>query len=123
MNSKHTRCFMWPMPKPMGPKQGHLAEFHDDVHHVALLVALIVLDNVGVVQAVQHLHLILGLQHGLRLTVVTYTMAFDKLDKRVVAGSVGLMCSVCTGKSKQEPTASGYITKQDPACVGSAFKK
>lgn len=38
-----------------------LAELHDDVHHVALLVALIVLHNVGVVQAVQHLHLILGL--------------------------------------------------------------
>lgn len=42
--------------------QGHLAELHDDVHHVALLVALIVLDNVGMVQAVQHLHLILCLQ-------------------------------------------------------------
>ena len=40
----------------------HLAELHDDVHHVAHLVALIVFDNVGMVQAVQHLHLILGLQ-------------------------------------------------------------
>lgn len=39
----------------------HLAELHDDVHHVALLIALVVLDNVGVVQAVQNLHLILGL--------------------------------------------------------------
>lgn len=27
----------------------HLAKLHDDVHHVALLVALIVLNNVGVV--------------------------------------------------------------------------
>ena len=40
---------------------GDLTELHDDVHHVALLVALIVLDDVGVIQAVQHLHLILGL--------------------------------------------------------------
>lgn len=40
----------------------HLTELHDDVHHISLLVALIVLDDVGVVQAVQHLHLILGLQ-------------------------------------------------------------
>ena len=43
---------------------GHLAELHDDVHHIPLLVALIVLHNVRVVQAVQHLHLILGLQHN-----------------------------------------------------------
>lgn len=43
--------------------EADLAELHDDVHHVALLVALIVLDNVGVVQAVQHLHLILGLRN------------------------------------------------------------
>ena len=41
----------------------HLAELHDDMHHVTLLVALVVLDNVRVVQAVQHLHLILSLQH------------------------------------------------------------
>ena len=47
-----------------GPSRGHLAELHDDVHHIALLVALVVLDDVGVVQAVQHLHLILGLQHS-----------------------------------------------------------
>ena len=40
----------------------YLAELHDDVHHVALLIALIILNDVGVVQAVQDLHLILGLQ-------------------------------------------------------------
>lgn len=57
MNSKHSTG-------PWGPSRGHLAELHDDVHHIALLVALIVLDDVGVVQAVQHLHLILGLQHS-----------------------------------------------------------
>lgn len=45
----------------------HLTELHDDVHHVALLVALIVLDDVGVIQAVQHLHLILGLHTMLTL--------------------------------------------------------
>lgn len=42
-------------------KRDDLAELHDDVHHVALLVTLIILDNVGVVQAVQHLHLVLSL--------------------------------------------------------------
>lgn len=30
----------------------YLAQLHDDMHHVALLIAFIVLDNVGVVQAV-----------------------------------------------------------------------
>ncbi len=66
-----------------GPSRGHLAEFHDDVHHVALLVALIVLDNVGVVQAVQHLHLILGLQHSLQLAIITHTHSvINNLEKR-----------------------------------------
>lgn len=45
----------------MAQRKSDLAVLHDDVHHVALLIALIVLDNVGVVQAVQHLDLVLGL--------------------------------------------------------------
>ena len=45
----------------MKKRRNYLAELHDDMHHVTLLIALIVLDNVGVIQAVQNLHFILGL--------------------------------------------------------------
>ena len=63
---KHSHCSL---------ARKYLAELHDDVHHVALLIAFVVLDNVGVVQAVQHLHLILGLHtaalHDIQVAIST----------------------------------------------------
>ena len=99
------------------------------MHHVALLVALVVLDDVGVVQAVQHLHLILGLQHSfafdncsMQWQLMTWKRDschwLSRLDvlnvyRKVHAGTQSIRVS---SQSKTQ-LVRGHFSRSDPASM------